>query len=59
MLHEKKRVLPMKSIVLMLVFLNGLILKFAYLGHNRWYPVLFVTVPLLLIATMHLPKDEL
>jgi hypothetical protein len=49
----------MKSIVLMLVFLNGLILKFAYLGHNRWYPVLFVTAPLLLIATMHLPKDEL
>lgn len=50
MLHKEKNVSVSGSIILLLVFLNAFILKFAFTRNESWYFGLIVTLPLLLVA---------
>lgn len=50
MLHNEKNVPVSYNIILLLVFLNALILKVAFIQNESWYFGLIVTFPLLLVA---------
>lgn len=47
---KTKKVSAGGTIMLVLIFLNAVVLKGAFIKNSKWYLVLFVTVPLLLIA---------
>lgn len=41
------------SLILLLVFINAFILKIAFVSNERWYVVLFVTLPLLFVVHIY------
>ena len=38
--------------LLLLIFLNAVVLKTAFVHHSKWYSALFITLPLLLAAIL-------
>jgi hypothetical protein len=50
MMRDKKQVLVGNIIVLLLLLINGIIVRTAYIGNSNWYWVLLIFVPLLLLA---------
>lgn len=51
MTHIEKSVPVGKSLVVILIFLNTVILKTAFIVNENWYWALVITVPLLVIAS--------
>jgi len=58
MLHKEKNISVSSSIILFLVFSNALILKIAFVQNEKWYALLVVTLPLLLVAIYHLREKR-
>jgi hypothetical protein len=52
--YSETKVPISRVVILLLVFLNALIIKVAFIRNESWYWALVVTLPLLLLATYHL-----
>ena len=52
--HMPKKTVPaIGTIVLLLVFINAAVLKFAYVYDDNLYQVLYITLPLLLVSAIY------
>ena len=52
--HMTKKTVPgIGTIVLLLVFINAAVLKFAYVYNDNLYKVLYITLPLLLVSAIY------
>lgn len=58
MLHKEKNVSVIGTIILLLVILNVLILKIAFIQNESWYWALVITLPLLLIAVLYVRQTK-
>jgi hypothetical protein len=58
MLHNEKNISVRQNLILLLVFLNALILKVAFIWNENWYFGLIVTFPLLLVATYNIHQRK-
>ena len=58
MLHNEKDIPVSGMIVLLLVILNVLILKVAFIKNEDWYWALVITLPMLLIAILDVRKRK-
>jgi len=56
MIHNKKQVPASGIAILMLVLVNVLAIIEAYTNNEKWYWVLVVTLPLLLLAIAHVRR---
>ena len=45
-------------LVLLLVFINGIILKIAFVQNPNWYNALYITLPLLFAAILFKQKKD-
>lgn len=45
------------TMLLLLIFLNTLVVKTAYIQNSKWYLALFITIPLLLV-TLFTQEEE-
>ncbi|GEO07812.1 hypothetical protein [Segetibacter aerophilus] len=50
--QDKKTSVFTKSFLLVLVFINAIILKTAFVHNPKLYPVLFITLPLLVVTSL-------
>ncbi|MDB5246892.1 MAG: glutamate synthase [Segetibacter sp.] len=50
MSNKEKNIPVSGTVILLLVFINALILKIAFIGSEKWYWALSVTLPLLLLC---------
>jgi hypothetical protein len=58
MLHNEKNISPSGMIVLLLVVLNVLILKVAFIKNENLYWALAITLPMLLVVILDMRKRE-
>jgi hypothetical protein len=54
MIQDQKRVSASGLIILVLVLSNVIAIKEAYIDNEKWYWVLFITLPLLLLAIVNI-----
>lgn len=54
---KTKKVSASGTMVLLLIFLNTVVVKVAFIRNSKWYLALFVTVPLLLI-TLYITRQK-
>jgi len=53
MLSKEKKVSITGTAILLLILLNALILKMAFIENENWYAALVITLPLLFVAVMY------
>lgn len=58
MSNKEKHISIGGTVVLVLVFVNALILKTAFIQNNSLYNALFITLPLLLLAIYDVKRDK-
>ena len=59
MLHKTESISPSKLIVLLLVLINILIVKTAFIYNEELYRVLFITLPFLLVTIYDDTKQKI
>ena len=47
-----------ETLIILLVFLNALILKFAFVSNENWYWSLIITLPLLLVIILDILQKK-
>jgi hypothetical protein len=47
-----------ETMIILLVFLNALILKFAFISNENWYWSLIITLPLLLVIIVDIHQKK-
>lgn len=52
MSNKEKSTSVSGTMILLLVFLNALIIKIAFIQNEKWYIALVITLPLLLVAVL-------
>lgn len=58
MLHKEKNISVSGTTMVLLVFINALILKIAFIQNENWYAALVITLPLLLITIYYLSRKK-
>jgi len=53
-----KKISVSKSLLVLLVILNTIIIKVAYIINSKWYMALIVTIPLLLLITLYYARQK-
>ena len=56
--QHKEAVVANRIIILILVFLNALIAKIAFISNENWYWALVITLPLLLIGILDICQKK-
>jgi L-asparagine transporter-like permease len=58
MLDKTKKVSASGIVILLLIFLNAVVVKVAFIRNSKWYMALIVTVPLLLFALYYTTQKK-